>query len=42
MLITQELWFWYLLPVVSLFCLGLPTGYYWEVFNELPNGQEGT
>ena len=40
MLITQALWFWYLLPVVSLLCLGLCTGYYWEIFDELRDGKE--
>jgi len=40
MLMTSQLWFWYLLPVVSLLFLGLFTGCYWEVFNELRDGKE--
>jgi len=40
MLMTLQLWFWYLLPVVSLFFLGLFTGCYWEIFDELFDGKE--
>ena len=40
MLIGKMLWLLYLAPVVLALLWGLLTGYYWEQFDELRDGQK--